>query len=141
MEKELRRPVEHFLKESGMEVLHEVSINGRIADVVGVSKDLIAIELKLTDWRRGLRQAMSYQLACDRSYLCLPFHEALRMTYKAHYFEKEGVGVLGCLLDSGEVRVIIRARPSRRLLPFLADFLRDSLLEKGCLRLGSDLKD
>ncbi len=126
-EEELRRPVAEFLRRRGRKVHHEVPINGRIADVVGVGQDLVAVELKLSDWRGGLRQAMDYQLACSHAYLCLPFDKALRMAYKAYYFEKEGVGVLGYIPGKGEIRVVIGSRPSRRLLPFLADFLQDTL--------------
>ncbi len=116
-----------FLRRGGMRVHHEVRINGRIADVVGLNRELAAVELKLADWKTGLRQAISYQLACSHSYLCLPFERALKMTSKRHYFEKEGVGVLGCLTKTGEVRVVIRPRFSRRLLPFLTDFIMRSL--------------
>lgn len=126
-EEELRAPVTGYFQEKGRVVHHEVPINGRIADVVASGDDLVAVELKLADWKRGLRQAMSYQLACTRSYLCLPFERGLKMTYKAYYFEREGVGVLGCLPGSGEVRVLIESRPSPRLLPFMASFLRRTL--------------
>ncbi len=126
-EEELRAPVAGYLQGKGNVVHHEVAINGRIADVVASGSDLVAVELKLTDWKKGLRQAMSYQLACTRSYLCLPFERALKMTYKAYYFEREGVGVLGCLQGDGEVRVVIESRPSPRLLPFMASSLRAAL--------------
>lgn len=127
LEEALRPPVVRFLRRRGLEVYHEVPIHGRIADLVAVGPRLTAVELKLADWRTGLRQAMGYQLACPRSYLCLPFPRALRMAYKAHYFEREGVGVLGCL-PSGEVRVVFEARPSDRYLPFLGAHLRAALL-------------
>jgi hypothetical protein len=126
LEEDLRRPVAEFLQKDGMRVMHEVPINGRIADLVGVGEVLIAVELKLTDWKTGLRQAMAYQLACERSYLCMPFHQALRVVYRAHYLEKEGIGLLGCLPETGEVRVMIPAERSRRLLPFMADAVRSS---------------
>ncbi len=119
-----------FLHRDGMKVHHEVRFNGRIADIVGVGQDLAAVELKLTDWKQGLRQAMAYQLACTRSYLCLPFERALKMASKSHYFEKEGVGVLGCVVRTGEIRIVIQARPSTRILPFMADFLRQTLSKR-----------
>lgn len=129
LEEELRGPVTDFFRQRGQAVFHEVPINGRIADLVACGKGLVGVELKLRDWKRGLRQAMSYQLACPHTYLCLPFGQALRMRYKAHYFDREGVGVLGSLTDRGEVREIIPARPSRRLLPFLAQFLERTLFQ------------
>ncbi len=129
-EEDLRQPVASFLRRNGMKVHHEVHINGRIADIVGVDRDLSAVELKLSDWKRGLRQAISYQLACRRSYVCLPFGRALKLTPKSHYFEKEGVGVLGYMRDTEEVRVIVLPRASRRLLPYLADALKRGLARR-----------
>ncbi len=126
-EEELRSPVTDFFHREGRSVYHEVPINGRIADVVASGSDLVAVELKLTDWKKGLKQAIGYQLACTRSYLCLPFDRALKMTYKSYYFEREGVGVLGCLQAKGEVRVVIESTPSPRLLPFMASSVRHSL--------------
>lgn len=122
----MRRPVADYLRREGMLVMHEVPINGRVADLVGIGNLLTAVELKLSDWRRGLLQAMTYQLACDRVYLCMPFEQALGMLSRSHYLEREGVGLLGCLVGRKEVRVVIPALPSRRLLPFMADALRRS---------------
>lgn len=125
-EEALREPATRFLRARGLEVHHEVPIGHRIADIVGLGRELVAVELKLTDWQRGLRQAMTYQLACPRSYLCLPFPRALRLRYKAYYFEREGVGILGCRAD-GDVRTVLVARPSSRTLPFLGRHLRELL--------------
>ncbi len=142
-EAELRAPVADFFLREGRAVHHEVPINGRIADLVASGRDLIGVELKLADWKRGLRQAMSYQLACTKSYLCLPFGRALKMSYKAHYFQREGVGVLGCFPGTGEVRIVIESRPSPRLLPYMASSIRRSLEElddKHGFEEGRDLR-
>lgn len=126
-EADLRPVVTRFLERQGMEVHAEVPLNGRIADLVGLGDELTAVELKLTDWRRGLRQAICYQVACEESYLCFPFPKALRLLSKSHYFQREGVGLLGCLLQRGEVRVLLAAAPSRRCLPFVGEGVRRRL--------------
>ena len=126
-EADLRPVVTRFLERQGMEVHAEVPLNGRIADLVGLGEELTAVELKLTDWRRGLRQAMCYQVACEESYLCFPFPKALRLLSKSHYFQREGVGLLGCLLERGEVRVLLAAAPSPRCLPFVGEGVRRRL--------------
>lgn len=126
-EADLRPAVTRFLRRCGMEVHEEVPLNGRIADLVALGAGLTAVELKLADWKTGLRQAICYQLACERSYLCLPFPKALRLLYKAYYLEREGVGLLGCLLDRGEVRVLLPAAPSPRHLPFLGEYVTSRL--------------
>jgi hypothetical protein len=126
-EADLRPVVTRFLEGKGMEVHAEVPVNGRIADLVGLSDGLTAVELKLTDWRRGLRQAICYQIACEESYLCFPFPRALRLLSKSHYLEREGIGLLGCLLEQDEVRVLFPASPSPRCLPFVGEGVRRRL--------------
>ena len=131
LEADLRPVVTRFLEGRGMEVHAEVPLNGRIADLVGLGEGLTAVELKLSDWRTGLRQAMCYQVACEESYLCLPFPKALRLLTKSHYLRKEGVGLLGCLLQRDEVRVLGPAALSRRCLPFVGDGVRRRLEREG----------
>ncbi|MFQ5552775.1 MAG: hypothetical protein ACE5EW_03560 [Thermoplasmata archaeon] len=126
-EADLRPIVTRFLESQGMEVHDEVPLNGRVADLVGLGEGLTAVELKLADWKTGLRQAICYQVACDRSYLCFPFPKALRLLYKSHYIQREGVGLLGCLMERGEVRVLLPATPSPRRLPFMGEGVRRSL--------------
>lgn len=116
-----------------MEVHAEVPLNGRIADLVGLGDGLTAVELKLTDWRRGLRQAICYQIACEESYLCFPFPKALRLLSKSYYLQREGVGLLGCLLKEKEVRVLLAAAPSPRWLPFVGEGVRSRLRPQGPL--------
>ncbi len=126
-EADLRPLVTRVLQRQVLQVHAEVPLNGRIADLVGLGDELTAVELKLTDWRRGLRQAICYQVACEESYLCFPFPKALRLLSKSHYFQREGVGLLGCLLQRGEVRVLLAAAPSRRCLPFVGEGVRRRL--------------
>ncbi|MFQ5919249.1 MAG: hypothetical protein ACE5I4_04295 [Thermoplasmata archaeon] len=130
-EADLRPVVTQFLEQRGMEVHAEVPLNGRIADLVGLGDGLTAVELKLADWRRGLRQAICYQIACEESYLCFPFPRALRLLSKSHYLEREGIGLLGCLLDQNEVRVLFPASPSPRWLPFMGEGVRRRLRRLG----------
>lgn len=127
LEEDLRPIVTRFLEQQGMEVHDEVPLNGRVADLVGLGDGLTAVELKLSDWKTGLRQAICYQVACDRSYLCLPFPKALRLLAKSHYLHREGVGLLGCLLEREQVRVLLPARPSPRCLPFVGEHVQSQL--------------
>lgn len=126
-EEDLREPVASFMSRSGLRVYHEVPINGRVADLVGVGDPLMAVELKLSNWKQGLRQAMSYQLACPVTFLCLPFEKALGLLRKAYYLQREGVGLLGYLPYRDEVRTLLPARESGRHLPYMEDFLRRRL--------------
>ncbi len=100
-------------------------ILARRADLVGARDDgLVAIELKLNDWREAFRQALAYQLAADRVFVAMPLAGA-SAAYRARWrFEAEHVGLLA-VDDHGGVRMPIPASPSPRLLPFLRDRIRE----------------
>ena len=54
--------------------------------------ELVAVEFKLHDWRRGIAQARGHELGASRMYICLP---ASRVTKKCREAAREaGVGVL-----------------------------------------------
>ncbi len=99
----------------------EVPILGRRADLVGDREGgLVAVELKLRDWREALRQAMAYQLAAERVWVAMPL-AAASSAYRARWrFEAEGIGLLA-VDDAGQVRMPLAAGPSPRLLPYVSE--------------------
>lgn len=111
----------HFVSE-GYRVAGEVDVHGRYADLVAVrGEDVVGVELKLADWKAAHRQALAYQLGCHRSYVALPLVKAARVaaSHRAA-FERDGLGLLGVNHPEGDVRVLVEAGESPRLLPFLA---------------------
>ena len=61
------------LRKRGIPSLWEAPIMGRSADLVYLEENfLVAIEFKLKDWRRGLRQSRDHQIGSDYAYLCIP---------------------------------------------------------------------
>ncbi len=106
---------------SGYSVDAEVPILGRRADLIGTRDDaLVAVELKLRDWREALRQATAYQLAADHTWVAMPLGAA-SSAYRARWqFDAEGIGLLA-VDDRGNVRAPIAAQPSPRLLPYLRE--------------------
>src|SRR5688572_16782906 len=120
-ESDLRDPVTTWLRDAGFEVRLEVPILSRRADLVGSrGTSLTAIEMKLHQWSKALRQAIAYQLAADRAWVAMPLAAASRAYRQRWIFESEGVGLLA-VDDSGHVRSPILARQSPRLLPFLRE--------------------
>ncbi len=132
LEAQLAAPVTAWLRETGCHVEAEVPILGRRADLVGARDgELVAVELKLRDWREALRQAMAYQLAADRAWVAMPL-AAASSAYRARWrFEAEGIGLLA-VDEGGGVRAPIPATPSPRLLPFL----REGVLKRPDPSLG-----
>lgn len=124
LEVHLADPVAAFLRTRGYDPFHEVYFNGRIADLLAVRDgELVAVELKLRDYKAAHRQAMAYQVGCHLSYVALPLPTA-RLCLRKHRgaFEDSGVGLLA--VHAGEVREALVARHhEKRFLPFLADGL------------------
>ncbi len=121
LESELLPPVVAWLHEGGYRVAAEVPILGRRADLVGAREQtLVAVELKMTDWREALRQALAYQLAADRVWVAMPLAAASAAYRQRWRFEAENVGLLA-VDERGGVRTPIAAGPSPRLLPYLRE--------------------
>ncbi len=128
LEAQLAPPVAAWLEAAGYRVRTEVPIVGRWADLVGARADeLVAVELKLRDWREALRQATAYQVGADRAWVAMPLAAASRAYRERWRFVAEGVGLLA-VDDQGGVRVPIAAGASPRFLPFVRE---------GVLRLTS----
>jgi hypothetical protein len=121
-ESQLLEPVAKFAKRRGFRLqVKELPFYEYRIDLYGFSaKDdvTIAIELKLTDWRRALEQAMLYQLCSDLVYIAMPESSARRVNQTE--LENNGIGLISvlksgacaCLLpatEHGEVRQFYRS--------------------------------
>lgn len=109
------RAVRH-LRASG----HIREVGGRLAlspALRDAYTDIIAVELKLDDWRRADAQAERYRTYADRSYVALP---AERITAKIEEFFSRGS--VGLIAVEETARIVVPARlapptePWRRVL-------------------------
>ena len=128
LERDLTPHVAAHLEGSGYRVWAEVPFNGRIADLVAVKEDeVVGVELKLRDFRQAHRQALAYQVGCHRTFVGLPLDSAFDCLRRhRHAFHTSGAGLFAVNMPDGDVRELLPARPhAGRLLPFLADALRD----------------
>jgi hypothetical protein len=117
----LREPVRAHYERQAFRVRHEVPVHGRIADLVAQRDgQLVAVELKLEDWREALGQAMHYQLAAHLAYIAMPLNQAVLPLRQRSRLERQGVGLLG-VHPLGEVRTLVEAKGSTRRLPFLSE--------------------
>ena len=125
LESALLAPVARHFAEQGYSLRAEVPVNGRFADLLALKgDDLVAVELKLTDWRGALRQAVAYQVGADRSYVALPLDTAMTVLRRRSAFEEARVGLLAVHPPDGSVRQLLPSDRSARHLPFQADGLR-----------------
>lgn len=121
-ESQLLAPIARFAKHKGYQLQAiEVPFYEYRIDFYGyskTSKTTLAIELKLTDWRGALRQALLYQLCSDFVYIAMPVRSAKRVDVKE--LREHRVGLIGvnhllgcsCILQASrhkEVRSFYRS--------------------------------
>ena len=114
-ENKLKGPVLHFLKGMGCDKLKtEIILIDRGIDVFGLRtgrKPLsYAVELKLQNWQKAIRQAAIYQLCADYSFVAMPIDKASSLDLEL--FNASGVGLLAVNPDSQRVKVLSAAKRS-----------------------------
>ena len=116
LELELIKPVSDYLKNKGYQVFHEIKIGFCRADLVGFKNDeVVAVELKLSDWKKAIKQAKNYQLGADYVYLAFPLDKSFNVLRKAEYIlKKEKIGLFVIKEENCEVRKILKAKKSNR---------------------------
>lgn len=71
-ESDLRQPVHQFLEKKGFKVLDERRLFSRKIDIVArKGGDVVAVELKLSNWRDAIEQARLNLRVSDYSYVAL----------------------------------------------------------------------
>lgn len=112
-------------RDRGVRFMAEIPYGMKRIDLAGISSDLtvIAIELKVENWRQALWQASVYQLCADLAYV------AIREEY-THRVDQSYLGELGIgLISVGEVAARLDLEPERSsvLNPRDHQRLRDAL--------------
>jgi len=75
------------------------------------NNDIIAIELKLADWKKALVQAQNYQLATDFVYLAFPSSKSPLVLKKArNILDKKGIGLLSIDEKTKEINEVVPAK-------------------------------
>jgi len=123
LEEDLRPRVEAYFRGAGFRVHHEVFLLERWIDMLAVKGDVVAVELKIRDWRQAIKQAVMYQLAADYSVVAMPWENAFAAHRHRWRFEEDGVGLLAVRGD--EVRVLLDPEYSVRKLAWLNDMLTE----------------
>jgi len=90
-----------YLRTCGYDrIAREIPFYDRSIDIYALSQDAnwsLAVELKLTKWRKALTQALVYQLCADVAILALPVRQADRVDLEA--LREHGVGLLAVRND------------------------------------------
>ena len=128
-ERDLAGPVAGHFTSLGYRVFAEVGIAGRYADLLAYRpEEIVAIELKLEDWKGALRQGMAYQLGADRAFVAMPLARVQDVWRRRDAFEREGIGLLA-IDPLGRVRRVLPAEFQTRQFPPMRDRLQGLLQE------------
>lgn len=68
----LKRKIISYLEENGYVKRVEGNLLYKVNGWLPIAKEIIAVEAKLTDWKRGILQANRYKSFADKVYLALP---------------------------------------------------------------------
>lgn len=116
----LYKPILEFFNPE-FDTFAEVYFSRRRVDLVFVKDEkanlIIAVELKVNDWRSGLRQAVTNQLFADQSYVAVARKKNNKQLSSQAYkwFRKSGIGLIFVLPD--EVKIIIQSERSEYIIP------------------------
>ncbi len=120
-EAELIPPVKEYYEQKGFTVFHEVHIGFCRADLVACNDEtVVAIELKLADWKKALIQAKNYQLAAEYVYLAFPSKKIDLVRKKATVqLNQEGIGLLSVDERDHFITVELKADKSKKIFAVL----------------------
>jgi hypothetical protein len=143
-EEDLKAGMKAFFRSHGYRAYTEVRMITRWVDLVAVKDDeVVAVELKLSDWKQAIRQAVAYQLGADYTFVAMPFDNACKAYKNRYWFKKEGVGLIAVRPHHKDVRILLEPERSTRMMPMVRDNLfvvleldgEEMLVPKSCRSL------
>lgn len=88
---------------------------------------VVAIEVKLRDWKRALKQAYRYKWFSDRSYVCLPDNFSISAKKNISKFVEYGIGLI-TLHDNGKIEKVYEPPVSTPVEPKMTMLLNEQIL-------------
>ena len=93
-------------------IIHEVRLYCRRVDMLLISKKTnkpeIAMEFKIKDWKTAIKQANSYQLIADYSYIVLYYKNIYKIEEHLELLEKKGIGLISA--SSRKYKIILKPK-------------------------------
>ena len=119
-EHELVEPVIKYFQKQSYSVCREIRIGFCRADIIAYdTTTMIAVELKLSDWKKALVQAKNYQLGAEYVYIAFPLKKSYLVLRKAKdNLLREGIGLL-VVNEEMQVHEVISAKKSQKMFGVL----------------------
>lgn len=92
-------------------------------------KQSIAIEVKLKNWKRALKQAYRYKWFSEKSFVCLPHSNIKPAIKNIHSFQKINVGLIE-LSPEGGMNILYDPGPNHPISEDMAILLNENVLSE-----------
>lgn len=115
----------HELEELGYIKIDENYITS-IKKVNAVSKNIIAIEAKLSDWRAGIEQALRYKQYANEVYVALSAENVPKVDRQI--FQKYNIGLMS--VSDGKLKISIKAKKEKVHKLDIQYFIADRFLKQ-----------
>jgi len=96
---------------------------------IKIVRSAIAIEAKLKDWRRALKQAYRYKWFAEMSFVCLPKMHIKSALTNLDEFKRYKVGLIQHSLENG-LEVMYRPRPIKPICQEMKFLLNECLVKQ-----------
>jgi len=108
-ELELYPAIEKFLEKGGYQYHKEVKVLSRSIDIIAIKKKkVVAIEVKVENWKRALQQALTCRLCAHEVYIAI-WHEFFHRIPKS-LLKKYHIGLL--VVNEIDAQIIQKPRKS-----------------------------
>ncbi len=117
-EEELRDPVKELFRNKNYDIYDEIRLFSRNIDLIAKRKsNLIAVELKLVDWKKAIHQASLDFRVANFSYIALPESIISRVNRKMyHDLLNTGIGLISV---DGNAKIMMKSERSKKIQPVL----------------------
>jgi predicted RecB family endonuclease len=123
LEESIEGDVKRFVEAKGYDVYRQVQVLGRRIDILGVREgSMLAVELKVRDWKYAIYQAYLASLCASKVYVALP--NATIHLANPNVFVENGIGLLSV---NGNVEVVVEARELNNVHKTLQNRIAESL--------------
>jgi hypothetical protein len=96
----------------GYKAYAEIQLSSRWIDIFMINEETnetIAVELKLTQWKKAYKQAKIYQMVADYVFVGMPEEYIHRAIDNKELFEEIGIGLLSI---NGKAKIALNAKKS-----------------------------
>lgn len=116
-ELEMQQEIAELLRKRGFDVYLEVPFLSRSIDIVAVKNGkILAVELKLSDWRKAIAQSADHLHGADQSFICLPRKTRIN-DEMIDMVLANGIGLMFYDREENEVEEVLPASDSELVWP------------------------